>query len=289
MKAPRLSVVIPVHDRIELLRETLASLRSQTRAPDEVIVVDDGSEEGSLAIIEEDPRNAAFTFLHQKKRGVASARNLGVAAARGEWIAFLDSDDLWAKEKIACQLEAIAARPGIAMHYCDHGAITRDGVPCRGHEKRRRGGMILGPLFESIFVHTSGVVIRRDLLGELGGFREELRNCEDYDLWLRVSAHHEIAYLDRTLYSRRVHEGSLSKSPDPLGHSLKCQVLEEIAQSVLDAKALSPRRIARRLARCHFVAARAHARCGHTEELGYHRARALELRPFAWRVRRLRD
>ena len=279
------SVVIPTFNRHALLGEALESVRRQTVRPREIIVVDDGSSDGTAERLDGDD----LVVIRQANRGVAAARNAGVVRASGEWVAFLDSDDVWRPEKLERQLAAVAERPEVDWHYCDSHAVDAAGDPRPPHRKARFDGAVAPQLFEHVFIHTSGVLMRRALFARLGGFREELRNCEDYDLWLRAALDHPVGHLALDLYARRHHDDSLSRTDDPLAQSMKCEVLEAAALRLQERSLLTRGVQRRRLARVHFVAARAHARAGNFREFRRHRARVLQLRPWSLRARLLRN
>lgn len=191
------SAVIPTLNRAEPVLRALASVHTQTRPPDEIIVVDDGSTDDTARRV-----RAAFpevVYLHQDNRGVSAARNRGVSAAGGEWIAFLDSDDEWRPEKLERQCEALERNPGYPLCHTDEVWI-RDGRrvnPRRRHAKR--GGRIFRHCLPLCAISPSAALIRRAALDELGGFDESLPACEDYDLWLRLCARHPVLLVDEPL------------------------------------------------------------------------------------------
>ncbi len=211
MSAGRIAVVVPVFDGERHLAATLASVAAQTRVPDEVIVVDDGSRDGSAAVAE----RAGARVIRQANAGPAAARNRGVAATTCEWVAFLDADDLFAPDKLARQAAVLEAERDVAA-VCSDAVIlggARDG-------ERRSGGrpvparLRFGDLLEGNPVIASSVLARRQAMLAAGGFDEDpvLVATEDYDLWLRMldSAGASFAYVDAPLVSYRMGGGSLS-------------------------------------------------------------------------------
>jgi glycosyltransferase involved in cell wall biosynthesis len=198
---PRVSVVIPTWNRAWCLGEALDSVLAQGFRDFELIVVDDGSTDGTAGLLAR--YGAALRTIRQENRGVAAARNAGIAAARGALIAFLDSDDLWLPEKLAVQVAHFDRRP--AALICQTGEIwVRRGRrvnPRRRHRKPE--GMIFEPSLELCLVSPSAVMLRRELLAEVGLFDEELPACEDYDLWLRVACRHPVDLIDRPLVVKR--------------------------------------------------------------------------------------
>lgn len=213
MNAPRVAVVVPVFDGERHLAATLASVAAQTLAPHEVIVVDDGSRDASADVA----ARAGARVLRQANAGPGAARNRGVAATDCELVAFLDADDLFAPDKLARQVEALAAAPDV-MAVCSDATILggeRDG-------QRRSGGrrvparLRFGDLLDANPVIASSVLARRAAVLAAGGFDEDPVSIatEDYDLWLRMLDRPgaAFAYLDAPLVRYRMAGGSLSAS-----------------------------------------------------------------------------
>lgn len=199
MERPRhgVSVVVPTRNRSLTLRRALASVRAQTRRPEEIIVVDDGSTDDTLErLAEEFPE---VRCIRQPHRGVAAARNRGVREAVHEWIAYLDSDDEWRPAKLERQLGALGGEPQHVICHTDeiwvrHGRRVN---PRRRHTKT--GGFILRCCLPLCVISPSSVLLRRSLLDEVGGFDEALPACEDYDLWLRICSRYPVLYVDEPL------------------------------------------------------------------------------------------
>lgn len=272
----RTSVVIPAFNRRGLLEQALESVRRQTLPPDEIVVVDDGSTDGTAEWLQTQPD---VRTIRQPNAGAAKARNTGVREAAGDWIAFLDSDDLWDPRKLDLQRRALEGAPSRRWAICDSRAVDEGGNPLRGHHKPIRGGAVTGDLFDRTFIHTPSVLIERKLVLEAGGFDESLTVCEDLDLWLKASLRSEVIAVQEPLFIRRVHPASLAHTDDPKHDEDKCRVLERFAADPEAARVLNPRRVARRLARVHYRAARNHARRGNHGEAARHRKRARSLRP----------
>lgn len=196
------SVVIPTFNRRVFVREAVASAYAQRGAEFEVVVVDDGSTDGTAAALEEE-FGTDIRILLTANRGVSGVRNLGVAASRGELIAFLDSDDLWLPGKLAAQIAFLAAHP--EAEICQTEEIwIRNGVrvnPCAHH--RKRSGDIFEPSLRLCLVSPSAVILRRELFARAGGFDERLPVCEDYDLWLRIARDTPVWLIDQPLIIKR--------------------------------------------------------------------------------------
>jgi GT2 family glycosyltransferase len=196
------SVVIPTFNRRRLVREAVASACAQHGAECEIVVVDDGSTDGTAAALQNE-FGTRIRVLRTANRGVAASRNLGVAASRGGLIAFLDSDDLGLPGKLAAQIAFFAAHP--EAEICQTEEIwIRNGVRVnpRAHH-RKRSGDIFEPSLRLCLVSPSAVMLRRELFERVGGFDERLPVCEDYDLWLRIARDTPVWLIDRPLVIKR--------------------------------------------------------------------------------------
>jgi len=197
VSSPRISVIIPTFNRAHLLPRSIDSLLSQTLSAHSVVIVDDGSTDGTENLVSE--KYPEITYLKQDNLGVSAARNAGIAATSDEWLAFLDSDDEWMPKKLQCQMEALSAEPEMMLCHTDEIWI-RNGKhvnPMKKHDKH--GGWIFGKCLPLCCVSPSSVIIHRSVFDEVGLFDESLPACEDYDLWLRVTARYPVLYLNEKL------------------------------------------------------------------------------------------
>lgn len=212
-----ISVVIPTHNRKDFVREAISSVLGQQSVPEkmEVIVVDDGSTDGTcenLARFAEDIR-----LIRQAHAGVSAARNRGILESRGQWIALLDSDDLWLPRKLSIQMQYLYDNP--ELHLCQTEEVwLRNGKrlnPRKYHKKPT--GHCFPLLLERCLVSPSASVIRRNLFDIVGLFDESLPACEDYDFWLRVGCRFPIGLVDEPLIIKRGgHHDQLSASTPTL-------------------------------------------------------------------------
>jgi len=229
---PIVSVIIPTYNRAWVIKDAVDSVLKQDSNNFELIVVDDGSTDTTSEILsayKEDIR--VFT---QDNKGVSAARNLGVSKAKGEFIAFLDSDDLWLPDKLTAQVDFFKSNPDALICQTEEIWI-RDGK--RVNPKKRHmkfSGMIFEQSLPLCIVSPSAVMMRRNLFKKVGLFDEKLPACEDYDLWLRVSCQYPIYLLTTPLIIKRGgHEDQLSKTP--LLDTYRIQALVNI----IDSKMLS--------------------------------------------------
>ncbi|MEE8138400.1 MAG: glycosyltransferase family A protein [Thermoanaerobaculia bacterium] len=231
------SVVIPTHNRAELLRRALRSVEGQSRPAGEVIVVDDGSDDGTGDLVRSQfPR---VRYLWQQNRGVSAARNRGIEAATGRWIAFLDSDDEWRPQKLERQLAALAREPGYRVCHTDEIWIRngRRVNPKRKHAKQ--GGWIFRSCLPLCAISPSSVVIHRSIFDDVGRFDEGLEACEDYDLWLRICCRYPVLLVDEPLVVK--HGGRADQLSRRIGglDRYRIRALEKILSS---ASLLPPER-----------------------------------------------
>jgi glycosyltransferase involved in cell wall biosynthesis len=198
---PLVSIIVPTYNRAALVPEAVASVEAQTFRDFEILVVDDGSTDATLKALA--PWAGVRVLRRRSRGGVAAARNLGVAAARGEWLAFLDSDDLWLPEKLARQMAYLEERPGLLLCQTDE-TWVRNGVRVNKPASHRKvAGQIFLPSLSHCMVSPSAVVLHRRLLSEHGGFDEDLPAAEDYDLWLRLTRHYDVGLVDEPLIIKR--------------------------------------------------------------------------------------
>lgn len=188
-----ISVIIPVYNREGYIRRAIDSVLNQSRAADEMIVVDDGSTDATPSILAD--YGDVIQVVRQENMGVSAARNRGIRASSGNWIALLDSDDEWLPDKLALQESWLKENP--SYRICQTQEIWfRQGKrvnPMKKHTKVH--GDIFIPSLKRCLVSPSAVLFERRLFEETGGFDESLPVCEDYDLWLRISLHEPVGLL----------------------------------------------------------------------------------------------
>jgi glycosyltransferase involved in cell wall biosynthesis len=187
--APLISVVIPSYNRQHCLAGAIGSVIAQTYRPIEIIVVDDGSTDGTIARFAEFTCAVPFLFhALERNMGAAIARNIGVDLARGPFVAFLDSDDLWHPEKIARQMRALDdCGPDYGGCYTGILSVTEQGQVCGVSRATAQGDIHAALLNHNVVGSTSCVLVRRDLLMQQNGFLPGLRSCQDWELWTRLA------------------------------------------------------------------------------------------------------
>jgi len=214
---PVVSIILPTFGRLQYLRPTVASLYRQTFRDWELIVADDGSDAETRAYLRTLQTDSRVTVLWLKHTGIpAIVRNVALGQARGEYVAFLDSDDLWAPEKLSRQMALLRSRP--LCGWCYTAVSHIDGseqtlpepvfgpwLPCDGAVFER---LVTGP----VVIRTPSVLAARELVARAGGFDETIRSGEDYDLWLRLALVSDVALLDEPLVQVRRHEANYTQN-----------------------------------------------------------------------------
>ena len=223
------SVIIPTYNRKNLLKRALRSVSSQMFVPQEIIVVDDGSSDGTKDWVLE--RFPYVRYLYQDNSGVSSARNAGIKEAKGSWIAFLDSDDEWMPNKLEQQKRVINSSQEAWLCHTNEIWI-RNGVRVNQMKKHQKYG---GDVFENCLdicrISPSSVLIKKEVFEMVGLFDESLKVCEDYDLWLRITSVLPVIFLDQPLIMKYGgHADQLSRVDNGI-EQYRIKSLEKILQS----------------------------------------------------------
>ncbi len=223
-----LAVVIPTFNRRPLLERCLDSVHAQTRCPEEIIVVDDGSTDGTADWIQ--TLFPSIKLIAQENRGVSAARNAGIQAASCEWIAFLDSDDVWLPNKIEAQISALKSNPEYKICHSEERWIFQGKQKRVPPAYRKQEGWIFENCLPLCAISPSTAVIHRSIFETVGLFDESLPACEDYDLWLRIACRYPVLLVDQPLIEK--HGGN----PDQLSNqrgldSYRIHALQSILNS----------------------------------------------------------
>ena len=208
-----ISVVIPTFNRLIYLERAIKSVLNQTISVNEIIIVDDGSDDGTSEFIHSNYPNLKYIF--QSNSGVSAARNTGIKAASSNWIAFLDSDDAWVTNKIQKQITELELNP--EMNFCHSNEIwIRNGKEIKQKNTHKKfGGFIFNKCLDKCRISPSTVICRRSLLIKLNGFDEDLAICEDYDLWLRITSNNPVIYIEKPLIIKYGgHQDQLSRNSE---------------------------------------------------------------------------
>jgi glycosyltransferase involved in cell wall biosynthesis len=208
---PIVSVIMPCWNRERLIGDAIRSVLAQTLADLELIVVDDGSTDGTREVVGSfrDPR---LLCLHREHCGISAAMNAGLASARGRYIARLDSDDQWLPEMLQTQVAALEAHPAAGLVYSRAECVDLDWKPLGmtwGYPLRFPGETFRSMVYNDCTCNIT-VVCRRECFERVGTYDETLETSEDLDMWLRVARHYPFVFTDRVLARVRLHGGSIT-------------------------------------------------------------------------------
>jgi len=221
-----ISVVIPTYNRRETIGRSIDSVLNQTLFPSEIIVVDDGSTDGTSDYIQSN--FPSIRLLQQPNKGVSSARNMGIRSSNSDWVALLDSDDEWFPQKLEKQVMTLSQSPDIKFCHTEEIWI-RNGVRVNQMKKHQKyGGHIFYKCLDMCRISPSSVLFHQSILDDVGYFDKDLKVCEDYDLWLRITAKFPVLYIDESLIKKYGgHEDQLSRVKDGI-ESHRIKVLEKL-------------------------------------------------------------
>ena len=211
MKKFLVSVIIPAFNREKFLNRSISSVQRQTLMADEIIVIDNCSTDNTKTLVEiEFPR---VKYVYESQKGVSNARNCGVRLAKNEWVAFLDSDDEWKKNKLEEFFHSInqTNKPPLIWHSNE--VWIRNGKHLNQKDRHiKKGGDIFSNCIKMCCISPSASIVHRSIFEKYGYFDEELPVCEDYDFWLRVSSKEKIGFIDKELVVKYGgHDDQLSK------------------------------------------------------------------------------
>lgn len=280
------SVVLPAYNCEPYIRTAVESVLNQGYRPIELIVVDDGSTDGTMRALE--PFRHQLRIIQQDNAGAAAARNTGLKAASGEYIAFLDADDWWYSSRLSSQIAALRQHPAAGMIFSDFTVTDAAGVLYMQNGIRQwygvwrdaaatpwgkvfeasspvpvidshgkagsamaYSGQLAKRLFSGNFINTSSVLVRQEAMTRAGLFDTSLGTEEDYDLWLRIARDWPLAYVDAPLVARRRRPGQLTDTSQ--NEQVTRNVLTVISRAAERMEGVVvPTEIRRRLARLHF-------------------------------------
>lgn len=251
-----ISVIIPTYNRADIVRRAIHSVLTQQGAQFELIVVDDGSTDNTEELIQKlylpqgrthhwsfgenpapPPTPSPIKFISQANRGVSAARNTGMAHAKGDWIAFLDSDDEWMPGMLEAQMNFFKMNPEYKICQTDEIWI-RKGIrvnKMKKHEKK--GGWIFEHCLPLCAISPSSVMMHRSLLDAVGNFNESYPACEDYEMWLRIASRHPVGLIEEAYLKKYGgHEDQLSHKHEAMDRFRVKALSETIASGILNAE-----------------------------------------------------
>lgn len=233
---PKVSVIIPTYNCASFINEAIESIINQSYQDLEVIVIDDGSNDDTDKVLK--PYMNRIKYIYQENKGVAIARNVGIRAAKGEYIAFLDSDDIWYPEKLKIQTEILDSHQNVGLVYSDvniFGGKVKTSVL-----KDKNKAILSGKIFDSLllgkfYICCSSVIFRKSYIEKVGLFDESLKTCEDLDMWLRITRECDAIFIDNPLVQYRSHSANITKNMQQM-YADKYYVLNKIFSNLLLSK-----------------------------------------------------
>ena len=206
-----ISVIIPTYNRCDLLKRAINSVIKQTITPKEIIIVDNGSTDQTYQMVSS--LFPEINYFIEKKRGVSAARNKGILESKSKWIAFLDSDDAWKPTKLEKQMEfSIFNQDKYRIIHTDENWYRNKKFLNQLKKHKKSGGNIFKNSLQLCCISPSSVVLKKQIFDDYGLFDENLEVCEDYDMWIRITAKEEVGFLDSPLVLKYGgHSDQLSK------------------------------------------------------------------------------
>jgi glycosyltransferase involved in cell wall biosynthesis len=253
-KEPLVSVILPTYNRRQFIGESIESVLNQSYRNIELIVVDDGSTDGTDELVHAiSPR---IRYFRQANAGVAAARNRGLAAAQGELMAFQDSDDLWHPEKLSLQVALLQHNPCAGMTYTSHRIIDCNGRVIGGRWKQLHSGRVTEELFKSMFIIMPSTLVRRSVVDRVGQFNTSLCTNSDYEFWLRASLYTDFLAIEADLVDERQSPCRLTSAKGDSA-TLQYNMLSEFYHNMGGTAAIRQEIASRALAKSAYRAGRA--------------------------------
>jgi len=214
---PEVSIIIPTYNSAQYLTDAIDSVLGQTVGDLEVLVIDDGSTDNTESVMRR--YAGSVRYIRQENRGVAAARNRGIAESLGRYVAFLDADDTWLPDKLERQINALGARPDKRFCYTAFTLVTADLSPLGIVRSNRHGAALEDLLMNGNVVGSICTVLcERSLFETSGGFDQGLSQCADWDMWVRLAALTEFLYLYQPTVTYRQHDSNMSHNAPLLEH-----------------------------------------------------------------------
>lgn len=221
-----ISVIIPTYNRADFIIDTINSVLNQTYQPKEIIVVDDGSTDDTQNILSKlFKTNPIVKYIKQSNKGVSNARNVGIKNSSYEWIAFLDSDDIWCESKLEIQSTLHKKNKNILFSHTNELWLFNNKIIKQKKHQQKHSGNCFEKNLENTLIGASTVMIHRSIFEDIGYFDENLKVCEDYDMWLRILEKYEVGLCSQELIKKVAgHKGQLSFET-PMMDSYRVEVL----------------------------------------------------------------
>lgn len=277
---PTVSVIIHTYNNEKFIGETIESVLNQTYDDYEIIVVDDGSVDGTRDALL--PYMQKIRYHYKENGGIASAKNACISLSKAVFIAFLDHDDLWVPDKLRIQMECFNKNPQIGLVYAKYTSF-RDGKELRTKPEKGYSGWIFKKLLAKSFIQTSTVVVKRECLNAVGPYDESFALGDEYDMFLRISEKFQCGFVDKGLTRYRIHDTNASENnflfdKDNLG------VYKKIYNNFTDLDGIEKKILRKRIARYSIKVAEDLYSQGKLEESKKYQKEANNYLPFCKRI-----
>jgi len=212
MKEPQVSIIMPVYNGEKYIVEAIESILNQSYKNYEIIIVNDGSTDNTFDKTRLYLQRSNIKYVEQDNRGLPAALNTGIRASSGEYIAFLDCDDLWMPYKLDMQMVFMKEHPDVGLAHGNISYIDQHGTPFTPDSPYQTD--ISGNCFPELFmgnrIAVLTVLIKKECVANVGFFDEDFKYADDYDMWLRISRHYPLGHIDKCLAAYRKHPGGIS-------------------------------------------------------------------------------
>jgi len=235
MFQPLVSVVIPTYNRERYIAEAIDSVLAQTYTNVQIIVIDDGSTDNTRQVVEKYAADVQYVWQQNSERG--ASRNRGLALAKGDFISFLDSDDVWLPGKLESEVSYLIEHPKVGLVCSDVVVVDANGVEIKGLRIKKYSGNVTKHLLDGNFVLMASHLARTELIRRAGGFREEreLSGSEDWELWVRLSTITDFGYMNSPNGLMRTHSGNTMTNPAAMARSMDYAIQIMSQSDYLDA------------------------------------------------------
>ena len=277
---PNVSVIIHTYNNEKFIGETIESVLNQTYKDYEIIVVDDGSVDGTRDVLM--PYMQKIRYHYKENGGIASAKNAGISLSETEFVAFLDHDDLWVPDKLQLQMEHFNENPQIGLVYAKYTSF-RDGKELRTKPEKGYSGWIFKELLAKSFIQTSTVVVKRECLDAVGPYDETFFLGDEYDMFLRIARKFQCGFVDKGLTRYRVHDTNASNN-DFLFDNENLGVYKKIYNNFTDLDGVEKKILRKRIARYSMKVAEGLYTQGKLEESKEYQKEANNFLPFYKRI-----
>jgi len=288
MVTPRISIVIPCHNYGRYLEHSIAAVFSQTIGDKEVIVIDDGSTDDTKQQVLSAQRRFGpdyVRYVYQNNQGVSSARNRGLLHSTGKYVIFLDADDFWEPELLEKEQQCFLKNYDVGMVYCWHEYYDdKDGKlypasTIMGNPSARNFHQLL---LENSCA-ASSVMVRKDLIQQLGGFDSRYSNAADWHMWLRIASVSQIDVVEESLAYIRIHSANMSEDKLSMNRE-RLEIINELGAKHSLKPIIRPRRWRNYRAQMEYNVVVASILRGQWPQARTHLIRAIGIRPFWWRL-----